>query len=185
MARAWCWPLTPPPHLFPRSWMSRSYTFFSPYCLHGVYGTALLWFIHITVSGTIWNDYKPQVEGLDKFKYTMVFMEQPGFGRSRPPDREFATDMYHRDADWGAKLMQVSRHNDNRHKNLEPDKITTTRTACVVKWWWQPNYQLKSQGPTQHIHLCFILGRSHIWIFAQKPATFTETQWLSSAPQGK
>jgi pimeloyl-ACP methyl ester carboxylesterase len=88
---------------------------------------------YFTVSGTIWADYKPQVEGLDKLKYTIVVMEQPGFGRSQPPERNFSTDMFHRDADWGAKLMQVSRHNDNTHVNLEPDNISSTKSAYVVR----------------------------------------------------
>jgi valacyclovir hydrolase len=71
---------------------------------------------YVNVSGTIWTSFKAQVEYLDKLKYTMVFMEQPGFGKSQPPERDFTTDMYHRDADWGAKLMQVSRYNDNTYK---------------------------------------------------------------------
>jgi len=59
----------------------------------------------------------------------MVFMGQPGFGRSRPPDRDFPTDMYHRDADWGAKLMQVSRRDGKMQVNLEPDETPANETA--------------------------------------------------------
>ncbi|PSN48365.1 Valacyclovir hydrolase [Blattella germanica] len=36
----------------------------------------------------------------------MVIMEQPGYGRSRPPDRNFSSDMLYKDAELAAKLMQ-------------------------------------------------------------------------------
>jgi valacyclovir hydrolase len=53
------------------------------------------------------------VEGLDKSKFTVVAWDPPGYGNSRPPVRDFSQDFFHRDADWGVKLMQVKK---NDHK---------------------------------------------------------------------
>lgn len=57
--------------------------------------------------GSIWSDFKPQVEGLDKSKFTVIAWDPPGYGNSRPPIRDFSQDFFHRDADWAVKLMQA------------------------------------------------------------------------------
>ncbi|KAJ9595371.1 hypothetical protein L9F63_013421, partial [Diploptera punctata] len=59
------------------------------------------------VSGSIWSDFKPQVENLDRSKLTVIAWEPPGYGKSRPPNREFPHDFFHRDADWAFKFMKA------------------------------------------------------------------------------
>ncbi|KAI4459061.1 valacyclovir hydrolase [Holotrichia oblita] len=48
--------------------------------------------------GTIWSDFKPQIDGLDKTKFTVVVWDPPGYGHSRPPDRNFCPEFYRNDA---------------------------------------------------------------------------------------
>ncbi|XP_023709549.2 valacyclovir hydrolase [Cryptotermes secundus] len=57
--------------------------------------------------GSIWSDFKPQVEGLDKSKFTIIAWDPPGYGNSRPPNRDFPRDFFHRDADWAVRFMQT------------------------------------------------------------------------------
>ncbi|XP_039750766.1 uncharacterized protein LOC120626995 isoform X1 [Pararge aegeria] len=57
--------------------------------------------------GTIWTNYKPQIEGFDRSKFTLVVWDPPGFGKSYPPEREFTSDSYGNDADTGYELMKI------------------------------------------------------------------------------
>ncbi|PSN30578.1 Valacyclovir hydrolase, partial [Blattella germanica] len=57
--------------------------------------------------GSIWSDFKPQVEHLDKSKLTVIVWDPPGYGKSRPPNREFPEDFFERDATWAVKFMQA------------------------------------------------------------------------------
>nr|CAD7459405.1 unnamed protein product [Timema tahoe] len=57
-------------------------------------------------TGSIWSDFKPQLEKLNRSKFTLVAWDPPGYGKSRPPDREFSLNFLHHDADIAAKLMQ-------------------------------------------------------------------------------
>lgn len=57
--------------------------------------------------GSIWSDFKPQVENLDRTKLTVIAWDPPGYGKSRPPNREFPDDFYHQDADWALKFMKA------------------------------------------------------------------------------
>ncbi|XP_078038004.1 serine hydrolase BPHL [Augochlora pura] len=59
------------------------------------------------VAGAIWPHFKPQIEGLDREKFTMVVWEPVGYGKSRPPDRTFPDDFFHRDATHARNLMKV------------------------------------------------------------------------------
>ncbi|CAD1476929.1 unnamed protein product, partial [Heterotrigona itama] len=56
---------------------------------------------------SIWTDFKPQIEGLDRGKFTIVAWDPPGYGRSRPPDRTFPDDFFQRDANWAYNLMKA------------------------------------------------------------------------------
>ncbi|XP_025834786.1 valacyclovir hydrolase isoform X2 [Agrilus planipennis] len=56
--------------------------------------------------GTIWSDFKPQVENLDKDKFCVIAFDPPGYGFSRPPDKSFGTDFYEKDAEIAYKLMK-------------------------------------------------------------------------------
>ncbi|CAL1678182.1 unnamed protein product [Lasius platythorax] len=57
--------------------------------------------------GTIWTDFKPQIENLNTDKLTIVAWDPPGYGKSRPPDRTFPDDFFQRDAAWAHSLMQT------------------------------------------------------------------------------
>ncbi|XP_067006287.2 valacyclovir hydrolase [Anabrus simplex] len=57
--------------------------------------------------GSIWTDLKPQVENLDRTKFTIVAWDPPGYGKSRPPSRDFSPGFCERDAEWAVKLMQA------------------------------------------------------------------------------
>ncbi|VVC41145.1 Alpha/beta hydrolase fold-1,Alpha/Beta hydrolase fold [Cinara cedri] len=47
------------------------------------------------------------IDNFDREKYTMVSWDPPGYGLSRPPDREFPLDNMHRDADLAISLMEA------------------------------------------------------------------------------
>ncbi|XP_072394088.1 valacyclovir hydrolase [Diabrotica undecimpunctata] len=55
--------------------------------------------------GTIWSDFKPQLENLDRDKFTIVAWDPPGYGYSRPPNRNFGINFYRNDAICAEKLM--------------------------------------------------------------------------------
>ena len=56
------------------------------------------------------TDFKAQIDGqheFDKEKYTLVCIELPGWGRSRPPERKYNGSVYLNDAACALKLMEV------------------------------------------------------------------------------
>lgn len=57
--------------------------------------------------GTIWSDFKPQIEKLNKNKFVVVAFDPPGYGLSRPPKRNFSLDFYEKDADMAYDFMKV------------------------------------------------------------------------------
>lgn len=57
--------------------------------------------------GTIWSDFKPQIDQLDRDKFTIVAFDPPGYGFSRPPSRNFDLNFYEKDATMAYKLMKV------------------------------------------------------------------------------
>jgi len=57
--------------------------------------------------GSIYTDFAPQIETLNRAKYTIVVWDPPGYGFSRPPDRDFSPGFFHRDADYAVSLMKV------------------------------------------------------------------------------
>uniref|UniRef100_A0A182JNJ9 AB hydrolase-1 domain-containing protein n=1 Tax=Anopheles christyi TaxID=43041 RepID=A0A182JNJ9_9DIPT len=58
--------------------------------------------------GTAWTDFKPQIEGLPALlpQYRVIAWDPPGYGKSRPPDKQFTVDFYERDAVAAGELMQ-------------------------------------------------------------------------------
>lgn len=56
--------------------------------------------------GTIWSDFQPQIEGLDKDKFTIIAWDPPGYGHSRPSNRNFGVDFYHNDAQTAYDFMK-------------------------------------------------------------------------------
>lgn len=67
----------------------------------------IYYLLNCIFSGTIWTDFKPQIEHLNTDKFTIVAWDPPGYGKSRPPDRTFPDDFFQRDASWGHNLMQT------------------------------------------------------------------------------
>ncbi|XP_011689941.1 PREDICTED: valacyclovir hydrolase isoform X1 [Wasmannia auropunctata] len=57
--------------------------------------------------GTIWTDFRPQMENLNADKLTIVAWDPPGYGKSRPPDRTFPDDFFQRDAAYARNLMRT------------------------------------------------------------------------------
>ncbi|KAI8420686.1 hypothetical protein MSG28_007916 [Choristoneura fumiferana] len=57
--------------------------------------------------GTIWTDFKPQVEGFNRDKFTVVAWDPPGHGKSRPPVRDFPADFYEKDAHYAYEFMKL------------------------------------------------------------------------------
>ena len=47
------------------------------------------------------------MKGLDHDKFTVICWDPRGYGKSRPPDRDFPLDFFYRDADDAGTLMEV------------------------------------------------------------------------------
>ncbi|CAG9857986.1 unnamed protein product [Phyllotreta striolata] len=56
--------------------------------------------------GTIWSDFKPQIEGLNRSEFTTIVWDPPGYGDSRPPNRNFTENFYENDADTAQQFMK-------------------------------------------------------------------------------
>lgn len=59
-------------------------------------------------TGSIRTDMQPLIDSLDKSKLTIVAFDPIGYGRSRPPDRNYniGIDMYKKDASHAIELME-------------------------------------------------------------------------------
>lgn len=56
--------------------------------------------------GSTRTDFTPQLEKLDRNKFSIIAWDPPGYGFSRPPDRTFPPDFYYRDAKVAAQLIK-------------------------------------------------------------------------------
>ena len=56
--------------------------------------------------GSTRTDFSPQLNGLNRDKFTLIAWDPPGYGYSRPPDRDF-NDFYKKDAEMAANLMKT------------------------------------------------------------------------------
>ena len=56
--------------------------------------------------GTGLTDFRPQLERLNPELFTLIAWDPPGYGLSRPPEKDF-NDFYRKDAAIAAKLMEV------------------------------------------------------------------------------
>jgi valacyclovir hydrolase len=59
--------------------------------------------------GSIETDFRPQLTSLDKKKFTVVGWDPPGYGKSRPPNRDLSdgVKMFYDDARLAEALMKV------------------------------------------------------------------------------
>ena len=48
-----------------------------------------------------------QTENMNKDLLTLIAWDPPGYGLSRPPDRDWSHDFLRRDAEYAARLMDV------------------------------------------------------------------------------
>ena len=63
--------------------------------------------MHSFSSGTIEMDFGKFFERVDKEKFTWVAWDPPGYGKSRPPPRDFTGSYGHRDGVLVGKMMEV------------------------------------------------------------------------------
>ena len=63
----------------------------------------------IILTGTSRTDFSPQLEHMDKDRFTIIAWDPRGYGKSYPPVRDFPDFFYERDADDAVQLMKVSR----------------------------------------------------------------------------
>ncbi|XP_056233675.1 valacyclovir hydrolase [Seriola aureovittata] len=57
--------------------------------------------------GSTRTDFGPQLKALNKEHFTVVGWDPRGYGRSRPPDRDFPSDFFERDAKDAVGLMKA------------------------------------------------------------------------------
>ncbi|XP_019958119.2 valacyclovir hydrolase [Paralichthys olivaceus] len=57
--------------------------------------------------GSTRTDFGPQLKSLNKERFTVIGWDPRGYGRSRPPDRDFPADFYERDAADAVDLMKT------------------------------------------------------------------------------
>lgn len=59
--------------------------------------------------GSAWTDFKPQIEMLPQLlpNHTIIAWDPPGYGKSRPPAREFGLDFFQKDASYAVDLMRA------------------------------------------------------------------------------
>lgn len=55
--------------------------------------------------GTAETDFGPQIQGLNKSSFTVIGWDPPGYGKSRPPSRNF-DNFFHRDAELSIETMK-------------------------------------------------------------------------------
>lgn len=60
--------------------------------------------------GTIWTDFKPQIEYFSKQNLKVIAWDPPGYGKSRPPHRNFKNESFERDASMACNLMKKLGH---------------------------------------------------------------------------
>ena len=58
-------------------------------------------------SGSTLTDFGPQLKSLNKEMFTIVGFDPRGYGRSRPPERDFPPNFFERDAKDAVDLMKV------------------------------------------------------------------------------
>src|SRR5919106_6336085 len=57
--------------------------------------------------GTAWSDFGPQLDALPNSGLRVVAPDPRGYGKSRPPAREFPLDLYEQDVQDCAALMET------------------------------------------------------------------------------
>ncbi|XP_070567447.1 valacyclovir hydrolase-like [Ptychodera flava] len=57
--------------------------------------------------GSSQTDFSPQLSGLNRDKFTLIAWDPRGYGKSRPPDRDFPKKFFDRDAEDAAQLMKT------------------------------------------------------------------------------
>lgn len=60
--------------------------------------------------GSTQTDFKPQLESLNRDLFTVIAFDPRGYGKSRPPDRDFPLDFFKRDAKDARDLMLALGH---------------------------------------------------------------------------
>lgn len=93
--------------------------------------------------GTIWTESRPQIEGFNQDKFTLVVWDPPGYGKSRPPEKDFTVGLYEKDADMAYEFMKKSRISIHGQKDKGNhclkfmEKNLRNIGPVGLKQWWQ------------------------------------------------
>lgn len=60
-----------------------------------------------STSGSTQTDFGPQLKSLNKERFTVIGWDPRGYGQSRPPDRDYPSDFFEKDAEDAVDLMKV------------------------------------------------------------------------------
>ena len=90
--------------------------------------------LSLFLSGSTRTDFAPQLEKLNKEKYTVYAFDPRGYGRSIPPTRDWPLLFLQRDAEDAVTLMKVSLIGSVKQaeKNME-NVLTETRWDTNTK----------------------------------------------------
>lgn len=80
-------------------------------------------------TGSTRTDFAPQLKSLNKEHFTVVGWDPRGYGQSRPPDRDFPSDFFERDARDAVDLMKVGLVISSAHHDLYEPEVK--REICV------------------------------------------------------
>lgn len=138
------------------------------------YRCAIVLHRETSISGSWETDFRIVLDKFDHDQFTIVCWDPPGFGKSRPPDRDFSPGYNARDAAKAFKLMHVIRDVWLTNCNVESRaffrRLTCFRFRC-------------SDGATAALPHWISLSSSVIpimstsWSFGVRPVTLRR-KWL-------
>lgn len=74
-------------------------------------------------AGSSRTDFGPQLKSLSGERFTVVGWDPRGYGRSRPPDRDFPPGFFERDAKDAVDLMEVGHQLIPAGADLRPERV--------------------------------------------------------------
>ncbi|KAK9871154.1 hypothetical protein WA026_011436 [Henosepilachna vigintioctopunctata] len=81
---------------------------------------------------TIWSNFKHQITGLDRSKFTIVAWDPPGHGYSRPPERLLNSKFHEEDAATAHEFMKIL--------SIESFSLLGWSNGGISRFW-QLNFQ--------------------------------------------
>ncbi|KAG9510099.1 Valacyclovir hydrolase [Fragariocoptes setiger] len=131
--------------------------------IHGN-GPSTLLLIHGSVGSTKDFDLQLRKGGLNLDEFTVVAVDLPGYGRSKPPVREFSNDLYETDAEAMMKLMKelnfktysVAGWDDGAKVAAFIAIKYPGRVNCLILWGFVPHlddHSCRAIGRTRDVEL--------------------------------